>query len=117
MFIGCGIGTIDVDVVVEAEVWFFELAFEHALGISGPVSDLDWDGTAFFGIFGCAFCLFALVEQDGFGLASGRRTCDRFCVVGALEVLTDATGGVVISAFARLRMVDANKENDAKVVG
>ena len=86
------------------------MALEKAHGISGSVPDLDRDGTAFFAYFASAFCLFALVEQDGFGLASRRRTCDRFCVVGALEVLTDATGGVVIIGVARVRIMDANKE-------
>ena len=89
-----------------AIVGICELALEHALGISGPVSDLDRDGTAFFGIFGSAFCLFALVEQDGFGLASRRRTCERFgadCAAGIEEVLADAgcgAGGVLIGSVA-----------------
>ena len=63
---------------------------EVALGISRAVSDLDRDGQTFFAYFASVFSLF---EQDGLGLASGRRTCDRFCVGCAHEVLVEVANG------------------------
>ncbi len=90
-----GIITEAVDSVVS-----WELALEQ------NVSDLDRLWQAVFARFASVVCLLALFEQDCFGFASWRRSCERFlvgCAGGVKEELADAAngaGGMLIRGIA-----------------
>ena len=113
----CGIVSIALDVVVIAVK---EVALEHAfasgiirealfgvdawdLALEQTVSNLDRFWQVFFAYFASVFSFFALVEHDGFRLASRRRSCERFgagCEVRVGNCWRRAAEVAVAPAFA-----------------
>ncbi len=77
------------------------------LALEQTVSDLDRFWQASFAYFPSVFSLFSFFENDGFGLTSRPRTCERLgagCEVGVEEVLAEITcgaGGVLVRVGAR----------------